>query len=211
MATMLLGGLWHGAGWTFIIWGGLHGLYLMINHGWRELKAHLGWREGGILMKLFAGALTFLAVVVAWVFFRADSFTSAWSMLAGMSGLNGVSSLGSLEDRFAPLLGKIVLLDLIFNDFLHISHPGTWAVLSAIVVSLASIWLLPNVRQMLVNQKPTWDDMVAKTTLPSQPGNKLTAVFAWRPTKMIAILLGVVFAFSILGMTRSSEFLYYQF
>lgn len=215
MATMLLGGLWHGAGWTFIVWGGLHGLYLMINHGWRELKSHLGWSDGGRLARLIAGALTFLVVVVAWVFFRADSFTSAWSILSGMSGLNGVSSLGSLEDRFTPLLGKVVLLDLIFNDFLHVPHPGIVAAASAIVSALALTWLFPNVRQMLANQKPTWDDLAGESAPRNLSvgsiNNKLTAVLAWRPTKMIAIFLGVAFAFSILGMTRSSEFLYYQF
>src|SRR5215208_4014345 len=42
MATMLLGGLWHGAGWTFVLWGGLHGAYLVVNHLWRELKTRLG-------------------------------------------------------------------------------------------------------------------------------------------------------------------------
>ena len=42
MTTMLLGGLWHGAGWNFVIWGGLHGIYLVINHGWHRLREALG-------------------------------------------------------------------------------------------------------------------------------------------------------------------------
>ena len=41
--TMLLGGLWHGAGWPFVVWGGLHGGYLMINHGWRHMMSQFGW------------------------------------------------------------------------------------------------------------------------------------------------------------------------
>src|SRR3954454_6222742 len=73
MITMLLGGLWHGAGWTFIIWGGLHGLYLIVNHVWRATKLRHGWRDGGRYARIGGGALTFIAVVVAWVFFRADS------------------------------------------------------------------------------------------------------------------------------------------
>ncbi len=91
MATMLLGGLWHGAGWTFIIWGGLHGLYLVINHGWLAFKSSIGWGEGGWLLRLLAMLLTFLAVVVAWVFFRAPDFATACSVLSGMAWLNGVS------------------------------------------------------------------------------------------------------------------------
>src|SRR4051812_33039302 len=77
MITMLLGGLWHGASWTFVAWGGLHGAYLVINHLWNI------YRPGRL--PLFMGtALTFLAVVVAWVFFRAGSFGGAANMLRGM-------------------------------------------------------------------------------------------------------------------------------
>ena len=70
MITMLLGGLWHGAGWTYVAWGGLHGLYLLVNHGWRNL----GKRA---LPPLPAWLLTLLAVIAAWVFFRASDFASA--------------------------------------------------------------------------------------------------------------------------------------
>lgn len=94
--TMLLGGLWHGANWTFVIWGGLHGLYLCIQHGWKSLRKNrlappsplagpIGW------------VLTFTAVLVAWVFFRAPDIGSAWAVLAGMAGMNGVSIITDLD------------------------------------------------------------------------------------------------------------------
>jgi len=89
MLTMLLGGLWHGAAWTFVVWGGLHGLYLQVNHAWRHLV-----EKSPPLQRLLARharpaafaawALTFVAVVVAWVFFRAESFGGAANMLGGM-------------------------------------------------------------------------------------------------------------------------------
>src|SRR5581483_9403477 len=69
MATMLLGGLWHGAGWNFVIWGGLHGLFLLVNHAWRGSVARLGVR----LPLAVASGLTFLCVAVAWVFFRSPT------------------------------------------------------------------------------------------------------------------------------------------
>jgi D-alanyl-lipoteichoic acid acyltransferase DltB (MBOAT superfamily) len=87
--TMLLGGLWHGASWTFVVWGGLHGAYLQVNHAWRHLVAKSP-RLQRLLARypraaaLCAWAVTFSAVVVAWVFFRAASFTAAANMLAGM-------------------------------------------------------------------------------------------------------------------------------
>ena len=94
MLTMLLGGLWHGASWTFVVWGGLHGLYLQVNHAWRHLVGKSP-RLQGLLGRyprsaaLSAWALTFAAVVVAWVFFRATSFTAALNMLAGMFAGSG--------------------------------------------------------------------------------------------------------------------------
>ncbi|MCW5575859.1 MAG: MBOAT family protein, partial [Burkholderiales bacterium] len=92
LVTMLLGGLWHGAGWTFVLWGALHGVYLVINHGWREFRRRLGhnihqstpWgRRAGCL-------LTFIAVVAAWVLFRAPDIESAAAILRAMAGFNGL-------------------------------------------------------------------------------------------------------------------------
>src|ERR1700761_3796030 len=70
MVTMVLGGLWHGAAWTFVAWGALHGVYLCINHAWNHFSP--APPRFAPLAKLATGTLTFLAVVVAWVFFRAD-------------------------------------------------------------------------------------------------------------------------------------------
>ena len=82
--TMLLGGLWHGANWTFVVWGGLHGIYLCVHHAYRAL---IGNSPAAQSRAAQAGhrIITFLAVVVAWVFFRAGSFTSAWTMLDAMA------------------------------------------------------------------------------------------------------------------------------
>jgi D-alanyl-lipoteichoic acid acyltransferase DltB (MBOAT superfamily) len=110
MVTMLLGGLWHGAGWTFVIWGGLHGLYLMVFHGWRRsVERFLGAEQHAGLRTItapLAWLSTFLAVVIAWVFFRATDVQGAWSMLRGMAGLNGAL----LPDQiigFVPVLGHL--------------------------------------------------------------------------------------------------------
>src|ERR1700744_131996 len=84
LITMLLGGLWHGAAWTFVAWGALHGLYLCINHAW----IHFGPPIPSRLARpasIVAFLLTFLAVVFAWVFFRADSLAWALSVLSDMA------------------------------------------------------------------------------------------------------------------------------
>src|SRR6266404_165369 len=84
MITMLLGGLWHGAAWTFVVWGALHGVYLCINHAWNNYGPAVAPRFAR-LANLAAFLLTFLSVVVAWVFFRADSLPSALSVLSKMA------------------------------------------------------------------------------------------------------------------------------
>ena len=102
MLTMLIGGLWHGAAWTFVFWGGLHGFFIVINHGWRAMKRRLGvidgaspWHRAG------ARILTFLAVLVAWTFFRAGGFADALQLIAGMVGLNGIALAPRLVDPTA--------------------------------------------------------------------------------------------------------------
>ncbi len=155
MIVMLLGGLWHGAGWTFVIWGGLHGLYLAINHAWHVLRRALGhglsnstaWGRG--LSRL----LTSLAVVVAWTFFRGESWQGSLAILKGMAGLNGVvlpsrimAELGGLSTALEGLgvsAGKL--------RFLDISAFGWLAAL------LAVVWLAPNTQQWLDDHDPALD------------------------------------------------------
>lgn len=80
MITMLLGGLWHGANWTFVVWGGLHGFYLACNH---VVRRYLGEKQSWA-RSLLGWVLTFIAVVVAWVFFRSNSMDVALDILRGM-------------------------------------------------------------------------------------------------------------------------------
>jgi alginate O-acetyltransferase complex protein AlgI len=90
MLTMLLGGLWHGASWTFVIWGGLHGFYLCVQHGWQFLMAKKA-NPPSPVSGYASRVLTFFAVMIAWCFFRAANVASAMDVLAGMAGMNGVS------------------------------------------------------------------------------------------------------------------------
>lgn len=111
--TMVLGGIWHGAGWTFLIWGTLHGLYLVINHAWHAIVRRLSLEplRTNKVFTAFGWLITFLAVVVAWVFFRATSLDSAMSILASMTGQNGFGT-PSLAAFLVPaifLLGAVIL------------------------------------------------------------------------------------------------------
>jgi len=104
MTTMLLGGLWHGAGWTFVVWGGLHGAYLVVNHQWK--------RTGIVLPTAIAWPLTLLAVVVGWVFFRAASFGDAGALLTAMCGCGHGTLAGSWAVRDLLVLAGVGALAL---------------------------------------------------------------------------------------------------
>ena len=86
MLTMLLGGLWHGASWTFVVWGGLHGVYLAAERWIREQSGVAG-DPAGPWNRLALALLTYFLVNITWVFFRAESFDGAGRVLAGMFGL----------------------------------------------------------------------------------------------------------------------------
>jgi alginate O-acetyltransferase complex protein AlgI len=91
--TMLLGGLWHGASWTFVVWGGLHGLYLVINHGWRYATQRMPFYRRASEIRIVralggmaATVVTLAAVIVAWTFFRAHTASDAARVIAAMVG-----------------------------------------------------------------------------------------------------------------------------
>jgi len=95
--TMLLGGLWHGANWTFVVWGGLHGVALALNHLWQSL--------GLRLPRPFAWAITLLFVMCGWVLFRAADFATAGDMLRSMLGQHGLGYITLDREYVAVLIG----------------------------------------------------------------------------------------------------------
>jgi D-alanyl-lipoteichoic acid acyltransferase DltB (MBOAT superfamily) len=112
LVTMLLGGLWHGAGWTFVVWGGFHGLCLIVNRCWQAFRMRVG---GPLVLpnrlgRLAGGCLTFLVVVVGWVFFRADDMNSAFKMLQAMAGMSPKTSPGDAIDSMSFLFIGVLLV-----------------------------------------------------------------------------------------------------
>jgi D-alanyl-lipoteichoic acid acyltransferase DltB (MBOAT superfamily) len=82
MIAMVLGGLWHGAGWTFVVWGTLHGVYLCLNHLWHRVGPGPVGRWWSLML---ARVVTLAAVMLGWIFFRAETFTGAGRILAGFT------------------------------------------------------------------------------------------------------------------------------
>jgi alginate O-acetyltransferase complex protein AlgI len=189
LATMLLGGLWHGAAWTFVFWGGLHGVYLLINHAWRRIRMGLDPKAGGSTVP--AVMLTFIAVVVAWVPFRATSMNAVITIWRGMFGFNGLSLPGSFSQELGTRFGNHV-------QFLGWGLPSNESFFW-IFLGLAIAWVLPNTQQWLGGIDPA-----SKAATADQR-------FGWRPSVRYAIPLGLLFAVCMLSLKRSSDFLYFQF
>ncbi|MBS4033335.1 MAG: MBOAT family protein [Ignavibacterium sp.] len=202
--TMLLGGLWHGAGWTFIIWGGLHGLYIAINHIWHSVLHFFGYRKihGKWWGRAVARMLTFLAVVVAWVFFRADSIDSAMRVLKGMAGLNGIilpqvweSYTGSFG-KWLSVLGTSFGMTPAFNEALR----GPLLLL----ILLTIVFFFPNTQQVMHK---------FRTAINIYRGDNMGVPtwFNWEPTWRWAAISAVLMTTSIVMIDKVSEFLYFQF
>ncbi|MFB2936419.1 MBOAT family protein [Aerosakkonemataceae cyanobacterium BLCC-F154] len=150
--TMLLGGLWHGAGWTFIIWGVLHGMYLSINHWW---KLH-----GKALPKSLGWTITFLAVVVSWVFFRARNAADAWQILQTMIGTKGIV----ISSNYESLFGWLSPIGVKFSQtFPYLKGGGESLIVIAAL--LVCVTVLPNTNQMLQWFKPNLLWVVSLTTI----------------------------------------------
>jgi alginate O-acetyltransferase complex protein AlgI len=200
MITMLLGGLWHGASWTFVLWGGLHGAYLMINHGWRALRHRLGWTGENLAGRIAATALTFLAVVVAWVFFRANSMDGALAMLKGMAGLNGIELPAKWLGQWGEVGAWLSHHGVRFIDTATFAGPvGHW-----IAGGLAVAWLLPSTQELMERFAPALDYRRDPTARPSR--------LRWEPTPGWTAFGVVVAVVALLYMsTGLSEFIYFQF
>ena len=139
LATMLIGGLWHGASWTFVFWGGLHGVYLVVNHVWQRVSHRFPSVPGA---SMFGIVLTLFCVVVAWVFFRALTFAGASRMLTAMVDLQSMGSSGGLGRDLTVALG--------FPE-----QPGR--VLGWLALGLAICWLLPNSQQLVAKANERFD------------------------------------------------------
>ena len=115
LLTMLLGGLWHGAAWTFVAWGGWHGGLLVLNHLWRAIIARFRLEAvaGAAPMRLAGWALTFFLVMLGWVLFRSDGFDTAARMFAAMAGIeSGFAAFTPSAEHWVELaaLGAIACL-----------------------------------------------------------------------------------------------------
>lgn len=205
MIVMLVAGFWHGAGWTFIVWGGLFGIYLVINHAWQKLRLRLNQtpKESSRLGTGVSILVTFIAVTTAWVFFRADNINTALTMLKGMTGMQGFilppgyyESLGAV----GHFLGRIGVIFAPIGGFDY-----SYAIVFWIFISLIICWLLPNVQEYMSGYQPSLDSFSGEIKKSRPQWSK------WRPSLWSAAAISVIAVLAILGITHISEFIYFRF
>ncbi len=210
MTTMLLGGLWHGAGWTFVAWGALHGFYLVINHAWNWFCHRIGFthQRDTALWKAVAWVMTFVSVVVGWVFFRAESFDAALVILKGMAGVNGIALPNALAVRLG---GAWAMLQSVGVDsYLGGGSVFIWTYLWVGLLGLLAL-IAPNTHQFMRDFNPTYDAYGSKPQDSVQPAARLSGRVLWRPSVGWMLGTAILSTLGFLALTSVSEFLYFQF
>jgi alginate O-acetyltransferase complex protein AlgI len=181
LITMLLGGLWHGAGWTFVIWGGLHGVFLAVNHGWRKLvSTRIRPQNSNVLGRFFSWSLTFTLITIAWVPFRAATTDGAANILRSMLILNGREEMfnnGLMSDSDLQFMFALLLVAIVF----------------------------PNTQQIMRRYRPAFE------TYQGEIPRLHRRWLEWRPTMTWNLFCILLLVLSVLNMTGYSEFLYFQF
>lgn len=198
LLTMILGGLWHGAGWTFIVWGALHGLYLALHHGWQALHARRVKQQRQQPLRWWARGPTFLAVMLAWVIFRAPDMATAGDILLALAGGNGVAlprGMAAHAHQFLALGWTPSYSGIRWIDF---SGPGV----PVLVLATALAFLAPNTQQIFRHYEPAVEQIMARA-------GKLH--WTWAPGRRWSLVCSLVFLACLFSMNRVSEFLYFQF
>lgn len=220
--TMTVSGLWHGAGWQFVVWGLLHAIYLTVNQTWCLLRPRF-WSDQSSydrVMRPLGFALTFGAVVIALTFFRASSVTSAVTILAGMIGINGIlpHDAQTLQSLGASL--NWTLIRALWQPI----GPFLWIIVLFLVVTL-----LPNSLELLRRFHPALDfeeQAEGYNEPPVRPGQRgakgkfAAARFrtAWAKLStgvsldpLTATAAALLFVLGVSAMNGGGAFLYWKF
>lgn len=211
VATMFIAGLWHGAGFQFVAWGTLHGLYIGINQGWRLVRPRF-WSNNQSYNRIMGPVgflLTLSGVVIAIPFFRADSLTSALRIIRSMFFFNGTELPDVILNRLPGFGAALTRLGVAFA-------PGSLTNLIEMWLWIGGLLLIalvfPNVMEILREYEPV-------VTMPAAGGmmgrisplHQLEKWFIWQPRISWALGIAGFGVCGVLALTRASAFLYWQF
>ncbi|MCQ8104195.1 MBOAT family protein [Methylomonas sp. SURF-2] len=198
--TMLVGGIWHGANWTFILWGGLHGGYLLINHLWRDIRSKLPmpFLFNNIIYDKISLLVTFSAVVVGWTIFRADNVMAAKLMLEGMTGMHGLQIPVKWGEQLGQTREWLITRGARFENTATFNS-GKLPI--RLLLCFVIAWCLPNVQEFFSRFNPA-------LYMQAQEDFRW---WHWRPNYIWLIIFSILAASGILSLGELSEFIYFQF
>jgi D-alanyl-lipoteichoic acid acyltransferase DltB (MBOAT superfamily) len=151
MLTFLIGGLWHGAAWTFVFWGFLHGAALCIHRLWMKTGIHLN--------KILAWILTFGFINVTWVFFRAKDWDSALNVLRGMTGQNGILVSPKMAEN--PFWQSLAVIGIGFGEWRANLPPTENVVYFLCILLIPFVLITKNSNEFLEKYSPNWKNALA--------------------------------------------------
>lgn len=189
VASMTLCGLWHGAGWHFILWGVVHGILLVINHLWRKLPVS-AQLDNSKIFHLSSILLTYTAVTASMVLSRAPDLATANMLYSAMANVG--------ELHWGHHLHQPVISDLCRS--FSISIDPMWKLLPVMIFLQAWVWLMPNLQQLMLGQEYA-------TTATSVHRSWLL----WKPDARWSLLTALAFVAAFLAMYQTGEFIYFQF
>lgn len=197
LATMVLGGLWHGANWTFIAWGAFHGILLTINHLWRTWRGPLPSTAIGSSL---GWILTFAAFAIGMTFFRSADIGTAWRLVTAMAGLGDAPANAPLLTGFDFwLIGE----GFVTEDFVRRWCGSYWSVAgSAITIGFVIVTLTCPDTMEFVNYREGE---------PHSNWRRAWGPLTWSPSAFWAVAMLALFAVVFVNLGNFSEFLYYQF
>ena len=205
--TMILGGLWHGAGWNYLLWGGIHGFYLTVNHLWRNIRRAMGQdlRKSTTIGRFLGCALTFAAFTFSTALFRSQNLQGAEQMMTGMLTINGVALPLEWKSQFGSLEPLLTSLGISFQSMnSRIESSGFTSDAFKWVLYLSALtWLTPNTQQIMSKYFPAIS--------PYNNEKYPTSIYQWEPNFFWSTLTAILAVIGLVNITKVSEFLYYQF
>jgi hypothetical protein len=207
--TMFLSGLWHGAGLTFIFWGLVHGVLLVINHAWRQWRPKWNKERYEKIMDPVGFVVTFIVIAFTMVIFRAETIGAAFRLHAGMLGLNGAVMPEAILNQLGPLQGFPsalgIVADVSSGSFFIMAL--VWIFILFVIAAYA-----PNSLEIMRKFEPAlyFEAQAAKVRKWRQYASAKHASILQLSNRW-AFLMALAFLVSLLGLTRVSEFLYWQF
>ena len=202
--TMLLGGLWHGAGWTFIVWGALHGFYLIINHGWLWFKNKIDLNNKSLTGFYFSWFITFFFITIAWVVFRAETINGAIRVYEGMFMFNGISIPQRLQGVEKIILNVFPGAPIIAGG---LGSFGSSSGMIKIILLLFIACKLPNTLEWLQKYNPA---IGIEKYIPYSK-NKLKRCWNASNADSLLVAIFIYISFIYMSFENINEFLYFNF